>query len=57
MTHVGYVVAGYTISAAAIGGYAWWVLARSRSLRSATDVGAKGAPVLADSRDRPDAAG
>jgi hypothetical protein len=57
VTHVGYVVAGYTISAAAIGGYAWWVLARSRSLRSATDVGAMGAPVLADSRDRPDAAG
>ena len=32
MTHVGYLVAGYGITALALGGYAWWVLARARSL-------------------------
>jgi heme exporter protein CcmD len=33
MTHVGYLVAGYGITAAALGGYAWWVVARTRALR------------------------
>jgi heme exporter protein CcmD len=33
MTHVGYVVAGYSVTAAALGGYAWWIVSRSRALR------------------------
>ena len=36
MTDVGYIVAGYGATAAVLGAYAWWVVARSRRLRRAT---------------------
>lgn len=33
MTHVGYLVAGYGVTAVAVGGYAWRTVARERALR------------------------
>lgn len=32
MTHAAYLLAGYGITAAVLGGYAWWLIARRRSL-------------------------
>lgn len=32
MTHFGYIVAGYGLTAAILGAYAWWIRARSRAL-------------------------
>ncbi|MCY4163729.1 MAG: hypothetical protein OXE93_05890 [bacterium] len=32
MTHLGYLIAGWSVTVLAVVGYAWWVLARLRSL-------------------------
>jgi len=42
MTHFGYIVAGYGLTAAILGGYAWWIRVRSRALAADAGHGAGG---------------